>query len=102
MLDGGCRARRSSADGARWRIDREIDTRRQHARSDECHHGDERLHEHPAVADETRVTLARQEFRRSSRRNERVKAAYRTTRNRDERKWKNLAREYWSRSIREL
>ena len=51
------RARRRRADRAGRRVDREVDARGERAGRDQRHHGDERLHEHRAVADHARVGL---------------------------------------------
>ena len=99
----GCgRARRGRADRAGGRVDREVDARGQRAGGDQRHDGDERFHEHCAVADHARVGLTLEQLRRRARRDQGVESGDRAAGDRDERERKDLAGEHRSRAVGEL
>ena len=62
----------------------EVHTRLDHRSSNHRHNGHEGLHQHAAVTDITGVAFVIQQFWRSTRRNQRMEARYRTAGNGDE------------------
>src|ERR1700738_1284891 len=89
---------RGSNDG--WRtVDRKIDSRRHGARSDHSHDADERFHKHGSIADQSRVTFAKNHFWRGTRGNQRMKSADGAAGNGNEAKRKNFSGKDWTVAI---
>ena len=76
--------RHGDAKARRRGIHREVKTRFDDGRSNQRHNRHEGLHQHCAVANETRVGFVSQQFRRRTGRDQRVEARYRTTGDGDE------------------
>ena len=74
-------------------VDDEVQVLVDDGRRDERHDGDERLDEHRAVPDESRLALLLDELRRRARRDERVEAGQRAARDRDEQEREQRTRE---------
>ena len=84
---------RVGADHAGRAVDREVDAGLRARGRDHRHDGDERLHQHRAVADHRRVGLLAQQLRRGAGGDQRVEARDRAAGDRDEAEREDLAGE---------
>ena len=85
-------ASRGRANLSAGRIHREVDARLDDAGRDQRHDGDERLHEHAAVADKAGVRLGVDQLRRRAGRDQGVEARHRAAGDGDEQEREQRAR----------
>ena len=81
------------ADDSRRTVDREVDSRLQHASGDHRHNGHHGFSQHGTVSHHAGFGLAPDQLGRRAARDQRVKAADGAACNRDEREGKNISRQ---------